>query len=293
MLIRTLFFLFACLPALSQAADPAYFSVRADFRKCMSPICGGVFVNEVNKAFTRCADKHRDKACYAAEIDWSALNLTAEQAAAAQSLAGNGQLLLRGQLQTKQFGDIAKLGVFVVSEAWEAATNKPTNGPYFRIHLNGIRCIAAPCNSVDEEKLNTNITRGIDGINLDKVGANETKLTAASERLSTTEGILVTGRHKPVTGPGGKSVSLTASQFYLPFTASSVVKQCHVGGCSSEVCSDKPGAISACIYKPEYGCYGTASCQVQADGNCGWTPTKELTSCLDNAKQLPGGLSIK
>lgn len=59
--------------------------------------------------------------------------------------------------------------------------------------------------------------------------------------------------------------------------------RCYVGGCSSEVCSDQPGAISTCIYREAYGCYKTATCERQSSGRCGWTPTKELDTCLANA----------
>ena len=42
---------------LSANPNAGFFIVtRQDFRKCMSPICGGVFVKRVNDATTRCAD---------------------------------------------------------------------------------------------------------------------------------------------------------------------------------------------------------------------------------------------
>jgi hypothetical protein len=241
-------------------------------------MCGGNFVQQVNKANTRCADKSRSKECYVAEIDWSALQLTAEQIGAAQSQA----LLLRGNLIEKQFGDIGKLGVFVVSEAWQAATTTPVNGPYFRTHLNGVRCIAAPCPSITEEKLNTRQLRNLAGVDLSQVGASEVKLNTASERLSLPDGILVTGKHKTVKGPAGKALSLIATQFYLPVTAST--KQCYVGGCSGQLCGDQPNnMVTDCAYNPGFACYSTASCEQQTDGNCGWTPSKELTDCLNNS----------
>lgn len=55
---------------------------------------------------------------------------------------------------------------------------------------------------------------------------------------------------------------------------------CYVGGCSGTVCSDQPGAVSTCEYRPEYACYRTAVCERQASGQCGWTETEELTACL-------------
>ena len=62
-----------------------------------------------------------------------------------------------------------------------------------------------------------------------------------------------------------------------------VMDPCHVGGCSKEVCSDRPDVVSPCIFKPEFNCYQTATCEPQQDGACGWTQTPELTACIANA----------
>ncbi len=58
--------------------------------------------------------------------------------------------------------------------------------------------------------------------------------------------------------------------------------QCYIGGCSAQLCTDEPGAISDCLYSPSYGCYKTATCERQASGQCGWTQTPALTTCLAN-----------
>lgn len=55
---------------------------------------------------------------------------------------------------------------------------------------------------------------------------------------------------------------------------------CYVGGCSNQICSDQPGMISTCEYRPEYGCYAGARCERQATGQCGWTMTPQLYACL-------------
>jgi hypothetical protein len=58
------------------------------------------------------------------------------------------------------------------------------------------------------------------------------------------------------------------------------VAPCYVGGCSRQVCSDIPGLITTCEWRPEYACYRDATCARQPDGVCGWTPTPELDMCL-------------
>ena len=57
-------------------------------------------------------------------------------------------------------------------------------------------------------------------------------------------------------------------------------KPCYIGGCSGQICSDQQGVVSTCEYKEEYACYKSAKCERQQNGQCGWTDTVELTTCL-------------
>jgi len=61
------------------------------------------------------------------------------------------------------------------------------------------------------------------------------------------------------------------------------VGECYVGGCSSQICSDKEGVVSDCMYKEEYACYKNTQCTRQSNGQCGWTQTTELQTCLETA----------
>lgn len=58
---------------------------------------------------------------------------------------------------------------------------------------------------------------------------------------------------------------------------------CKVGGCSGQVCSDKD-VITTCEFRPEYACYQKAKCERQPTGECGWTMTEELMSCIETAR---------
>lgn len=60
---------------------------------------------------------------------------------------------------------------------------------------------------------------------------------------------------------------------------------CVIGGCSGQLCIEasqaEAGGITSCEMRPEYECYQNfGQCRRQANGLCGWTPTKELQSCL-------------
>jgi hypothetical protein len=55
---------------------------------------------------------------------------------------------------------------------------------------------------------------------------------------------------------------------------------CYRGGCSGQICSDQQGVASTCEYREEYACYQSATCERQANGQCGWTETEQLRMCL-------------
>ncbi|MFN3188453.1 MAG: hypothetical protein ACK42D_02840 [Candidatus Paceibacteria bacterium] len=67
-----------------------------------------------------------------------------------------------------------------------------------------------------------------------------------------------------------------------PITTPAPSKECFVGGCSGQICSDQSDMITTCEWRSEYACYKTATCEVQSSGDCGWTPSTELNACLAN-----------
>lgn len=74
----------------------------------------------------------------------------------------------------------------------------------------------------------------------------------------------------PVTAPVEKPITKTS---------------CYVDGCSSHVCSSSPDVMTTCEWKEEYACYQKATCEVQLSGECGWTETTELKSCLATSNE--------
>jgi len=61
-------------------------------------------------------------------------------------------------------------------------------------------------------------------------------------------------------------------------------EKCVVSGCNGEICQgkDEEPVLTPCLYKPEYDCYKKAICEIQKDGSCGWTKTKEYQECINN-----------
>lgn len=56
---------------------------------------------------------------------------------------------------------------------------------------------------------------------------------------------------------------------------------CYVAGCSGTACTEDPDISTSCEWREEYACYRSATCELQADGACGWTDTPELRECLE------------
>ena len=258
----------------SLASTSSFYSFRRDLRKCASPRCGGYFVKLVNDTRTRCADNRWGSECYVASIDWNG-----------QAEPESDRALLRGTLRL-QGNRNGRFGVLRVTEVWQAASATGPSGTFFRVRDRGIKCIAAPCPTHHEAKLNTTQSRDIAGVDLSGAGAPENLLSEAMQAMTAREGILVSGDLAPVRGPAGRSVTLKATQFYLRAGAgktASSLKPCMKTGCSGQVCSDQE-VITTCEYKTEYECYKKATCERQANGDCGFTPTPELNACLRRAR---------
>lgn len=62
-------------------------------------------------------------------------------------------------------------------------------------------------------------------------------------------------------------------------TVAPPVPTCMPTGCSQTRCESAP-MVDACIWNPSDACYRTATCALQPDGACGWTPSQELADCL-------------
>jgi len=258
----------------SLAGTSSFYTIRRDLRRCASPMCGGYFIKLANQARTRCANGRSMPQCYVASIEWNGL-----------AEPQNNNALVRGSLSTRGNRN-GKYGVLKAREVWLAASDSQPSGTFFRVRDRGIRCIAAPCETHHEAKLNTSVSRNIAGIDLSGAGAPENAVSDANTAMTSPDGILVAGDHTRVTGPAGRSQMLKAAQFYLrakPEGTSSgndnSNKPCFKTGCSGQVCADEE-VITTCEYRTEYACYKTARCERQANGKCGFTDTPELRRCL-------------
>lgn len=245
-----------------------YYTVRPDLRRCAAPLCGGFFIKRVNQSLARCADGRMKTECYVAEIEWND-----------QPQVEPRRALLRGDLTSKRFNAAGKLGILRVTESWQSASEKQPVGIFYRARDLGVRCIAAPCKTHHEAKLNSTMGRDVAGVDLSPAGANDDLISQTNTAMTGSEGILLAGSNAPVTGPAGRAETLKANQFYLRAAKQTSSKGCIKTGCSGQICADRD-VITTCIYREEYACYQQARCERQSDGKCGFTRTPELAACL-------------
>jgi hypothetical protein len=275
---------FALFIACDHTPEEEYFSVGPDERDCASPVCGGFWFKRVNQDTTRCLDGNLADRCYAADLDFTALNLGAEELASyARARALAGRLIVKGKFVAGGWASLPELANFKATEAWAAASDQAPTGTYLLARQEPIDCtLRYPCPNITGTKLNTssNPTALYAGLDLSGSGASETRLADARQRLAA-EGLVVAAKVTGIEGTAGWGPPLIASQFYIKLTRKPV-SRCIKSGCSGQVCSDQ-NVITTCEWREEYACYRTALCEVQPSGACGWTQTEELKACLSGA----------
>ncbi|MFO0665123.1 MAG: Kazal-type serine protease inhibitor family protein [Polyangiaceae bacterium] len=224
--------------ALSTNRNNDYFIVtRHDMRRCMAPLCGGVFVKQVNKAKTRCADGRLADECYVGTMNYRALGLPADQQADFDAKFGASQALVRATLRRQVFNG-STIGKLDVVEGWEGASGAVADGTFYRAADNGVRCIQAPCPSTTMYTLNSRETNTVTSVNLDtNPPASAQEVSSARRALGTSEGILISGGIAiPRCLPGTRCgpIAMT-TEFYLRVKPAPVSRAC--GGRAGNTCS--------------------------------------------------------
>ncbi|QLE59661.1 DUF6748 domain-containing protein [Nostoc sp. TCL26-01] len=192
-----------------------YYTIRRDFRKCVSPICGGYFIKQVNLKATPCVDGVFRSECYVSAIDWSSLKVSPYQLVKIQNDDGS-RLLLRGNIVPVTFLGFGEFGNLRVKEAFIAATNTPEKGTFVGLKDNGIRCITTPCFSTDQLVLNKPKISQVSSIDLGQTGATQKQLDAATSEIFG-KGLIAVGRTEVVENvdPTKRDTKFVTTQFYL------------------------------------------------------------------------------
>jgi hypothetical protein len=176
-----------------------YFEVTTDLRRCPSPLCGGWFVQRLNRSTTVCHDGRRADLCYAPVLDWSESNLSADQrdklldASRKDALSGGVYAIARGRFEPTNTTPRPELGRFVITEAWIAEGNGVAEGAFVKLKDNGLRCFAAPCPNLTEITLNRPVVTAIAEVDWTPAGLSERQIEGAIEAMYGPDGILVAG----------------------------------------------------------------------------------------------------
>jgi hypothetical protein len=198
---------------------PKVYLVRRDTRRCIYPLCGGFWLHAVNEPTTTCADGTTDVECYVAEIDWTALGLTADEVVEVQGSAGN--LLVEGIGELRTIGAFT-LGALVANAAWRAewATREIMAGTttYYAVRDNGMLCLVPPCFSLELDVLNTGGADTVSALDLGGTGASAADIARGTAAAGTGDlRVLGTISTDPTPGPSGAfGRTLDAQQFFLP-----------------------------------------------------------------------------
>jgi hypothetical protein len=206
--------------ASATAAAPAYFSIRADLRRCAYPMCGGWFVSRLNSATTQCHDGTIATSCYTPVLDWANSGLGDAQQAALSDAAHHAALssgvyaIVYGQLApTNTTTPNPTLGRFVVSEAWVAEGDVVSSGTFVKVKDNGKRCFAAPCPNLTETTLNTPQATDIAEVDWTPSGLTDAQIEDCTQDMYGPDGLVIAGDRytETVNGTAAKGRTVTAA----------------------------------------------------------------------------------
>ena len=207
----------------ADAATPdgasTYFQISADLRKCVSPICGGYFLDRLNLSTTKCHDGSTAASCYTPVLDWSEAHLSeAQQQKLLDASFGNADgttSIVRGRFaKTNSTTTRPELGRFIVTEAWIREGTGTAEGVFVKARDAGIRCITTPCPSTKETALNTSRSAIIGEIDWSAAGLSDREIEGFQTSLFDPSGIIFAGDRYTASENGHAFKARTATAAY-------------------------------------------------------------------------------
>jgi hypothetical protein len=270
-----------------------YYAVtRRDFRRCISPVCGGFFVKRVNAKTTQCADGSKQAECYVSAIQLTGIGLSAQEEADFRGAVESGKALIKARVYKKKFNG-TYYGTLKANEGWLGATGSTPAGTFYRVADNGICCITTPCPSTTAGELNGSVKFNLVKVNLTGTATppDQASLDRAAQALGTKDGILLAGgiampkcvpnsncgpfatatefylrvTHTEATVCGARSGGVCAAGEYCNWTLAGICGRADATG----TCAPKPEMCPQ-IFQPVCGCDGTTysnACMAAAAGS--------------------------
>jgi hypothetical protein len=122
----------------------SYVTLRRDLRRCAAPLCGGYYVQDVNRA--------TPNEQYVSALDFTAatLDLASQHDV---TTAADGEVIVYGKLGATDSPATQK---FVVTTAWRGmpGVKVAAGANFYRLDAANVQCITAPCPTVKAIKLN-------------------------------------------------------------------------------------------------------------------------------------------
>lgn len=107
------------LTRLSDSTLPHYVFTRRDYRRCVYPLCGGFFVQQLGQRSTPCADGQWRSECQVVEVDYRALDLSPKELERFRQSFESGNGIIQGRLFQHEHPDFDfPLKVLRVNRAW-------------------------------------------------------------------------------------------------------------------------------------------------------------------------------
>lgn len=188
-----------------------YYNVQPDSRQCLRAdgVCGvGYFVSRANRSTTQCSRGPAQSQCKVFSIDWTGTAMPESVAKSYEDGLREGRpLIVKGELVPAPDDRGSSLAV---TEVWVASSPEQVDGVFTLVADNGVRCIKAPCPSLTERKLNSNLSASISSIDLGDSGADRDAMDRAHEQLYS-GGLIVVG-YRYTDSAGGKG--RTANKFF-------------------------------------------------------------------------------
>jgi hypothetical protein len=203
------------------AGTSTFFEIKSDLRKCAAPMCGGWWIERLNRSSTTCHDGQRAHYCYTPVLDWSESNLPEAQRATMLDACNRGALaegtlaIVRGRFaRTNSTTPFPAMGRFVITEAWVAENDAVSDGTFVWLADNGVRCVTSPCPSYTEKTLNFPAITDIAAVDFSPARLTDDQLGECLQRMATPQGLLVAGYRYTVYGDAGSANARNATAAY-------------------------------------------------------------------------------
>ena len=193
------------------ASSRSWVTLTKDTRKCLSPVCGGYWVKDVNR---------KTAAQYVSDLDFSISDLDEDAIEQVRS-APPGELVIRGKLGKKETQFNTRK--FLVSEAYRGMPGVvPVAGETFynaKDRSPVISCFAAPCPNEAATKLNSTQKTYFDGYSAERALQPHVDEAWLIEQIEHHDAVVAAVFSDGQPHPGGAEKVLDASQVYVKVPA--------------------------------------------------------------------------